>query len=185
MTRARRRQAGLSLLEVCVVISVAGALLAAFIPAFLHEVRTSKIAEAGEALGTLHHGAAAYYAAAHHTPEGSRIYCLPDVVGFWFVTPSVDAHVVDFAADATPGAPTWRALAFAPTRPLRYAYTFTPTASGCGVAPHEDHATVVVLTAEGDLDGDGERSHFERRDGIDAHGDLVPIDVLYVRDRVE
>ena len=40
--------------------------------------------------------------------------------------------------------------------------------------------------AEGDLDGDGERSIFERRAAADPDsGELVPIGILYVRDRVE
>lgn len=180
---ARRRQAGLSLTEICVIISVAGALLAVFVPAFLREVRASKVAEAGEMLGALHRGAAAYYASTQHTPGGARTHCLPDAAGPWPATPTVDARTAD--PSGTPGAPTWRALEFAPTRPLRYAYTFAPSSAGCGVTPRDAHDAVVVLTAEGDLDGDGTRSHFERRDGVDAHGDLTPIDVLYVRDRVE
>ncbi len=167
------------------IISVAGALLAAFVPAFLREVRTSKIAEAGESLAALHLGAAAYYAAPLQTPEGSRTHCLPLAAGPWPATPSVDAHPVDFAAAATPGSATWRALHFAPTRPLRYAYSFAPTTSACGVTPDDPHTAVLVLSAEGDLDGDGVHSHFQRRDGVDAQGQLVPVDVLYVRDRVE
>jgi type II secretory pathway pseudopilin PulG len=182
---ARRRQAGLSLTEVCVIVAVVGVLVAVFVPAFLREVRTSRIAEAGEMLGTLHRGAAAYYDASQHTPSGVRFHCLPDAAGPFPLTPGIDAQPGDPGAAATPGSPTWRALGFAPLRPLRYSYTFAPASSGCAITATDPHDAILVLTAEGDLDGDGERSHFERRDGVDARGNLVPLDVLYVRDRVE
>jgi hypothetical protein len=43
----------------------------------------------------------------------------------------------------------------------------------------------VTFRAEGDLDGDGERSLFERRARGTEDGTLVPVGILYVRDRVE
>jgi hypothetical protein len=45
---------------------------------------------------------------------------------------------------------------------------------------------VVTYAAEGDLDGDGVRSLYERRDATSSTEDvLVPVGILYVRERME
>ena len=44
---------------------------------------------------------------------------------------------------------------------------------------------LLVMRAEGDLDGDGARSTFERNASVDAEGNLVRTDILFVRNRVE
>ena len=67
---------------------------------------------------------------------------------------------------------------------MRFTYTFEPTASGCGLRSPEG-TYLLTIRAEGDLDGDGERSVFERRARATDDGELVPSDVLYIRDRVE
>jgi len=92
--------------------------------------------------------------------------------------------VVDFGADETPGSATWSALGFLPAGPLRFAYAFHPVGAGCGLEVREGE-TLFTVTADGDLDGDGQRSHFERRATLDATGQVVPLGVLQVRDRVE
>ena len=80
---------------------------------------------------------------------------------------------------------TWTALGFAPSRPVRFSYVFEPTAHGCGLRSPEG-TYLVTFRATGDLDGDGERSVFERRAAADPRtGELVPIGILYARDRVE
>ena len=98
--------------------------------------------------------------------------------------PTRDREAVDFADQATPGHETWAALGFQPPRPIRYSYTFEPTASGCDLRS-PDGTYLLTLRAEGDLDGDGERSVFERRFRATEDGRLVPFGILYVRDRVE
>lgn len=178
-----RRRAGMTLVEACAIVCVAGVLLAVFVPTFARHLHTSKTAEASEHLAELHRLSAAYYAGRHAGADGHvRQHCLPDAAGPAPATPTVDPMPVDFAAAATPGAATWRAIGFAPADPTRFSYSLTPTMAGCDVPGGT--AQLLILAAEGDLDGDGVRSHFERRATV--HGDaLVPTGVLIVRERVE
>ena len=185
LPRPRRRLEGLTIVEVCVIVCVAGVVLAVFVPTFLKHLHTSKVAEASEQLAQMHRGAASYWLARHHGSHGEPLVrCLPDVAGPAPEHTTVDPVDVDFAAEATPGAPTWRALGFAPDRPTRYQYAFEPARAGCGVTARP-RAVVATLRALGDLDGDGVFSTFERRAGISAEGELVPVDILYVFNRTE
>ena len=68
---------------------------------------------------------------------------------------------------------------FAPDRPTRYSYEVVPDRSGCDL-----DGVGVWFRAEGDLDGDGVRSVFERRSEAEGGG-LVPVDILHVHQRVE
>jgi hypothetical protein len=43
----------------------------------------------------------------------------------------------------------------------------------------------VTLRAEGDLDGDGIYSNFERRANVSSQGKLTPDPVLHIYDRIE
>ncbi len=46
----KRRQEGMTIVEVCTVICIAGVVVAAFVPTFVRHLRTSKIAEAAQML---------------------------------------------------------------------------------------------------------------------------------------
>lgn len=185
MTRPRRRLQGLSSWEVAAIVCVVGSLLAVFVPAFLRELRTSKTSEATEHLELLYQRSAAYFVALRER-EGApaQTRCLPGTAGPTPRAPSEEPREVDFLAEGTPGSATWRALEFAPRIPVRYSYTYEPTASGCGLRSPEG-TYLLTIRAEGDLDGDGERSVFERRARANDDGELEPSDILYVRDRME
>lgn len=176
----RRRRHGATLLEVCLVLGLTGVVLAAFVPRFVDALRTSKVSEATEQLAVLHRQAATYWAA---PPAGAR-RCLPAAAGPTPERPHERPVTVDFQAPDTKGSETWRALGFQPDRPVRYRYAFTPRAAGCdlGKRPGTD---LVTMSAEGDLDGDGATSRFWRLAGMGVEGELVPIGVLYVSNRVE
>ena len=182
---ARRRLEGLTIVEVCAIVCVAGVVLAVFVPTFLGHLRTSKVSEASEELERMHDGAAAYWLSRPlHAHGDARTHCLPAAAGPAPEHTSIDPVDVDFGATATPGATTWRALGFVPGRPTRFQYTFAPARTGCGIEAPPGQP-VLVMRAEGDLDGDGARSTFERRAGISRTGELVPVDILYVVDRIE
>lgn len=168
-------------MEAVAAVCVTGILLAVFVPAFLRELRTSKTSEASNNLALLYQRSAAYFAE-QRTGGGTR--CLPDGAGPAPRDPTIELSRVDFTAQSTPGSPTWRALGFAPRPLARYAYTFEPASAGCGLRSPEG-TFLLTLRAEGDLDGDGERSIFERRAAATEEGELVPFDILYVRDRME
>lgn len=173
------------MVEVAAIVCVVGVLLAVFVPTFFRELRTSKTSEAAEHLQLLYQRSAAYFVARRPREDGPpQSACLPPVAGPTPRLPSVDPETVDFYAPDTAGRATWQALDFAPSIPVRYSYTFEPTASGCGLRSPEG-TYLLTLRAEGELDGDGERSVFERRARANDQGELEPSDILYVRDRVE
>ncbi len=184
MKRSSRRLAGLTLIESAVLFCVVGVLLAAFIPSFVRQVRSSKISEATTQLASIYARTVMYYDATHETPGGRRRRCFPPPAGPTPATPSVDAVEVDFISEEEPGRLTWMALGFMPTTPLRFRYTFIPSQDGCGVAA-DDEASAITIRAEGDLDGDGRMSTFERAARIERVGGLKPFGVLSVENRVE
>jgi type II secretory pathway pseudopilin PulG len=170
------------LVEVAALLSVVGMLLAVAIPTLARTLRASKVAEASEHLELLSRAAAAYYAVPRLDPGRGVLHCLPEAAGPSPNVPSPSGVVVDFGA--TPGAATWKALGFAPPGPIRYRYSFVPAAGGCW-ATAEVRDALVTLRAEGDLDGDGTYSNFERRGTAGNQGKLTPDPVLHIDDRIE
>ncbi|HEX5657339.1 MAG TPA: hypothetical protein VFX59_09090 [Polyangiales bacterium] len=171
MPAPRIRRAGLTLIELALVLSLTGALLAAFLPTFFRHLSTSKVAEAVEQLDQLHRHAASYYA--------SHRACLPDSAGPYPAAPSADPVEVDFAQDEH-GIATWQALARGPAT-LRFGYQVEVIEPGCrqrAVGP------ALYLRAFGDLDGDGVTSMFERASRVER-GALVPQGPLRTVNRVE
>ena len=74
-------------------------------------------------------------------------------------------------------------LGFQPDRPVRYSYSYTPTEDGCDLIGSDELGSI-SFRAEGDLDGDGVRSTFERRATLEADG-LKPANALQVHRRIE
>lgn len=175
---------GFTLLEAALVISVTGMVLAVAIPTFFQKLETSKAAESTKQLETLFHSAASYYAVARPTTGPKLAYCVPAAAGPTPLVPSTKPVRVDFAAADTPGAETWKALEFAPKDPLRYRYSFLPRGATCLIDEPADPSTIAIR-AEGDLDGDGTFSRFERRGQLHAYGVLEPDKLLRVTDRIE
>ncbi|MDH5491349.1 MAG: hypothetical protein OEY14_05295 [Myxococcales bacterium] len=181
---SRRHLEGLTLVEVALVVCLLGVALAVFVPTFARELRISKIAEAPEELERLHQRAAAYFEVVFETDLGRMGHCLPEAAGPTPLAPTQEPEVVDFLAEEVEDHASWEALGFQPERPLRYSYRFIPAQHGCGISA-EPEATLLTLRAEGDLDGDGSRSVFERNASIGEDGRLRPNGMLYVTDRVE
>ncbi|MCA9610926.1 MAG: hypothetical protein H6719_02175 [Sandaracinaceae bacterium] len=180
-----RNRRGLSLVEAALIVCLVGIVLAVFIPTFVRELRTSKTSEAVDNLALLSRQTAAYFVTPQPREDGpAMLRCLPPTAGPTPRLPTEEPEEVDFQAEDTPGHETWAALGFHPTDGVRYAYTFEPTASRCGLRSPEG-SYLVTLRAEGDLDGDGERSLFELRLRAEDSGDLVEEGILYVRDRAE
>ena len=177
MSRGRPR---LSLIEVGLVLCIAGIVLAVFVPTFVRRVRINKISEASQLLQEMNDRASAYYATAW--PNGKR-FCLPPGAGPTPSLPTVDSADVVFADEAQTGHQSWEALGFQPDRPVRYSYSFLPSHHGCDLVGDGDRG-LVSFRAEGDLDGDGVRSVFERRATVDATG-LKPAETLHIHRRVE
>ncbi len=170
----------MSLIEAALLLCLMGIVLAVFVPTFLRRVRINKITEASELLREMSDRTAAYYATSWNT--GKR-YCLPPSAGPTPAAPTVDSVDVDFFADEQAGHTTWEALGFQPGRPVRYSYSYAPSQDGCDLIGSDDLGWV-SFRAEGDLDGDGVRSTFERRATLQADA-MKPADTLRVHQRIE
>jgi type II secretory pathway pseudopilin PulG len=170
----------LSLIEVALLLCLSGIVLAVFVPTFVRRVRTNKITEASELLQELSDRTAAYYATSWDT--GKR-HCLPPSAGPTPSAPTLESAEVDFFADDQAGHATWEALGFQPEHPVRYSYSYTPSQDGCDLIGGADLGSV-SFRAEGDLDGDGVRSTFERRATLEADG-FKPGDMLRIHQRTE
>jgi prepilin-type N-terminal cleavage/methylation domain-containing protein len=182
--RQRPKLAGFSLLEMVTAVSVVGMLLAIALPTLGRTIRVSKVSEASEQLERLYQAAAAYYAEPRDVGDTRMAHCLPAPAGPTPEAPSASPVAVDFAHASAASAATWTALQFAPEQPLRYRYSYLPGVSGCALTMPSG-ASTLVLRAEGDLDGDGTYSRFERRAQIQAGGDLLAEPVLHIENRME
>jgi Tfp pilus assembly protein PilE len=178
--RRRQRLEALTLLEAAIIVCLTGVVLAVFFPTFIREVRTSKVSEASEELAALHRATAAYFEA----PRGTQRHCLPESAGPTPDEPSAEPVRYEFGTEEGSDAATWTSLGYQPARPIRYRYTFIAHVTGCGLSSPAGDEAIVTLRAEGDLDGDGKRSMFER-EATARDGALQPIGVLYMLDPVE
>ena len=161
------------MIEAGLLLSLVAVVLAVFVPTFVRRVRTNKISEAAELLQRMSRGANAYY----ETSWSSLVRrCLPPPAGPTPEAPTIEAEEVDFFSSAAVGHESWKALRFQPERPVRFSYRYLPSADGCALAETGDTVSI-VFRAEGDLDGDGVRSTFERTATIDegrfAHGEAL------------
>ena len=185
MSPSYRARSGLTLVEVALLLSLVGVVLSVGVPAFVRGLRTSKTAEAPEELARMFAAVQTYYGAAQPTPSGKRLRCLPEAAGPTPEHPSREPVDVQFGAPTTPGSATWRAIGYEPSRPIRYSYSLLPAEAGCGGAlGHPRKPIVLTLRAEGDLDGDGVLSRFERN-AVMRDGQLVLDPVLVVSERIE
>lgn len=177
----RERTSGVTMVQTAALVALIGSLVAVGVPTFMRTVRRSKVAEASTELERLYQATATYYVARHGS-DRSRTHCVPDAAGPTPASPSADPVEIAFAAEGEAGAATWKALGFQPQGAIRYSYAFVPESIGC---ESRSHGAIAVLRAHGDLDGDGERSLFERRVSVDRNHDLTSGDVLLMHDRVE
>ena len=169
------------------MLAVVGVVLAVAVPAFIRAMRVSKVAEAQEELTRIYEHAARYYATPQAVDGRKQLRCVPEAAGPTPTATSIEPRLVDFAAADTPGSETWRALDYTPQGPVRFRYTLLPGEPGCGRAvagPRPPDTPLLTLRAEGDLDGDGVLSRFERT-ARDRGGELVLDELLSVTDRVE
>jgi len=177
----------LSLLEAALLLSIVGTVAAVFVPTFMSRVRTNKITEASELLQELSDRAAAYYGTAW---DGGLVRCLPPAAGPTPSLPTIDPEVVDFFAPTAQGHDNWEALGFQPDGAIRYSYRYMPSEAGCDLGGEGKNGPV-TFRAEGDLEGDGVRSRFERQAAPTLDGTLQPLggpdglEVLHVHQRVE
>ena len=161
-----RNRTSLSLVEAALLLCLIAVVLAVFVPTFMRRVRTNKISEAAELLEEMSRRTNAYYDGSSPSPAPG---CLPPAAGPTPSMPSVEPRTVDFFSPEVSGHATWQAIGFQPERPIRFSYSYTPSAQGCGLGDASREITI-LFRAEGDLDGDGVRSSFERQATVGRDG---------------
>jgi len=144
----------MSAVEVMLIAAVGGAVLCATVPAFIRNLRASRMAEPMDGLQKIATRASALAAGR------PMVLAYPPSVG---MTPSrVPAGTNQVDAEGTWDNPTWRQLDFSFTTAHAFAFEFD---SQCA-----NDQSAFVATAHGDLDGDGQLSTFEIRGSIKAGG---------------
>ena len=179
---ARRRRAGLSMVETIAMVSLAASTIAVAGPTIYRTLRSSKIDEAADSLQRQLIGLRAYYNRPQLVGDERKVHCLPASAGPVPREPS-SRGITLVLGDHGEAAAALQAFEFVPSEPTRFRYTFTTSASGCAL-PERSETTHFVLMAEGDLDADGVFSRFLRRGSIDRQG--LHIDpLLVVQRRIE
>ena len=146
----------MSAVEIALVVSVAGCVLAASAPTFFREIHASRMSEAIDGLNRIGAGALAY----SHGKELAASF--PPAAP---LTPSEVPRGTSIKdPENTWDTPTWRALDFGFDRAHRYAFKFD--------VANDPNRIWFQATAHGDLTGDGILSTFqltgERQAGQDA-----------------
>jgi type IV pilus assembly protein PilA len=155
-----------------IVVAIIGILAAVAVPAYLKYLYRSKTVEATMNLRTMYDGAVAYYVGEHSDTAGSVLAKqFPGNAGPTpTVIPGANKHVPVVAEFKTP---EWAALDFSISDPYQYQYSFTVV----GAPP----TPFAAMTAQGDLDGDGIYSTYQRH--IQGNRDQVQGDAALYTDK--
>ncbi len=161
-----------------IVVAIIGILAAVAIPAFMRYMKRAKTSEATQGIAGIFRGAVAYYEAEHPNRAGTaRVKQFPRNVG---PTPTLTNLVGGRKYTSLGGSwndAAWVALSFAVYEPRYYAYQFVSSGTA--------DAAEFTARAQGDLDGDGLFSTFERSASVDVSASVSGASGIYVDNELE